>query len=66
MNKPVTRHEFFRSLGRKGLLLSLAGLGSAALMGSKSPRDCIDTGYCDSCKSFTACALPEKTEAPDE
>ncbi len=66
MDEPASRHEFLRSVGRGGLLLGLTGLGVAALMGSKSPSECINTGICGSCNAYKVCALPEKKETTDE
>ena len=65
MNKPISRHEFFRSVARGGLLLGAVGAGVAALQGSKSPDECMNTGLCESCDVYKACNLPEKKELPD-
>ncbi len=62
MSKSLNRHEFLANLGRKGLLAGLAGLSLAALKGTKSPSECFNHNYCESCFAFTGCGLPEKKE----
>ncbi len=64
--QPVSRHEFLQSLGRKGMLLGLSGVGIAAIHGTKDISECFNHNYCDSCWGYTACALPEKKETKDE
>jgi len=66
MDKLVSRHEFLQALGRKGMLLGLAGVGAAALHGTKDVSECFNHNYCDSCWSFKGCELPEKTEVANE
>lgn len=66
MNKHVSRHEFLQDLGRKGMLLGLAGVGVAAIHGTKEVSECFNHNYCDSCWSFKGCELPEKKEAKNE
>lgn len=66
MDNPVSRQQFLLGLGRRGLLLGLAGLGAAALHGTKDVSACIDTAPCASCRVYGACALPEKKDLRDE
>lgn len=62
MDHQISRHEFFESLGRKGLLAGLLGLGAAALHGQKDVSECFNLNYCSSCWAFKGCTLPEKKE----
>ena len=62
MHDPIGRQDFLRTLGRSGALLGMAALGVAALHGSRSPEECINTGQCRACKAYGACVLPEKKE----
>lgn len=60
--KLVSRHDFLQNLGRKGMLLTLGLVGTAAVHGTKTVEECFDHNYCDSCFSFKGCTLPEKQE----
>ena len=62
MVEPVKRREFLRGLWRNGLLLGLAGLGIAALKGTKDPSECFNRNHCASCRVSRTCALPEKED----
>lgn len=62
MKRFISRHEFLHAAARAGLLLGLAGAGAAAIRGSKDPADCINTGYCSTCKAYRSCTLPERAE----
>ncbi|HIA47015.1 MAG TPA: hypothetical protein EYN96_03370 [Candidatus Hydrogenedentes bacterium] len=62
MKKELSRHDFLQSLGRKGMMLSLGIVGTAAVHGSKTVAECFNHNYCDSCFSFKGCTLPEKKE----
>lgn len=62
MDKKVTRHDFLQDLGRKGMLLTLGGVGTAAVHGSKTVEECFNHNYCTDCFSFKGCTLPEKKE----
>lgn len=65
MSKLLSRIDFLRNLGRGGLLLSLGGIGAAALHGTKDPSECFNHNYCSSCFSFSGCSLPEKIEVTE-
>lgn len=65
MMEPISRHDFLHFAARGGLLLGLAGVGAAALHGSRDPSECINTGYCSSCKVYQVCTLPERTKVKD-
>lgn len=62
MTEPISRHDFLHAAARGGLLLGLAGAGAAAYHGKRDPSECINTGYCSSCKVYQTCTLPERTE----
>jgi hypothetical protein len=62
MDKEVSRYDFLQNVGRKGMLLALGGVGTAAMHGTKTVAECFDHNYCDSCFSFKGCTLPEKKE----
>lgn len=62
MEKKVSRYDFLQNLGRKGMLLALGVVGTAAVHGSKTVAECFNHNYCDSCFSFKGCTLPEKKE----
>lgn len=62
MQNEVSRHDFLQDLGRKGMLLALGGIGTAAVHGAKTVEECFNHNYCDSCFSFKGCELPEKKE----
>ena len=47
-------------------VVHLAGVGIAALQGSKSPEECMNANLCASCHSYGGCALPEKQETRRE
>ena len=58
----LSRSEFINSLGRKGMMISLTGIGAAALHGSREVSDCFNHNYCDSCWDYKGCTLPEREE----
>ncbi len=60
MGKSLDREEFLRSLGRSGALLGMGLLGVAALRGSRSPGECVNTWQCAACRVYGDCRLPEK------
>ena len=62
----VTRSEFLHSMGRKGMMLGLTGIGIAAMHGSREVSDCFNHNYCDSCWDYRGCTLPEREEGIDE
>ena len=62
MKEQLNRSEFIQHYGRNGLLLGTIGLAAAALHGSRSPEECINTGVCGSCTVHNACTLPEREE----
>lgn len=64
MKALLNRHEFIQHLGRNGLLAGMAAVAAAALHGSKSPSECINTHQCQTCNVHGVCALPEKKELP--
>ena len=66
MDPKFSRHEFIQSVGRGGFLAGLAGVGAAALHGTKEVSECFNHNYCSSCWAFSGCALPEKKEKTDE
>ena len=62
MTDPINRHEFLQSMARGGMLLGLAGVGAAALHGTKDPSECMNTGFCNTCDVYKTCKLPERKE----
>ena len=62
MDNEVSRHDFLQSVGRKGMLLALGVVGTAAVHGTKTVAECFNHNYCDSCFTFKGCTLPEKKE----
>jgi hypothetical protein len=66
MDKPVSRQEFLHSLGRQGMLLGLAGVGYAAVDGTREVSDCFNHNYCTDCWEYGGCTLPEKKEVSHE
>lgn len=65
-DESVSRSEFLNSVGRKGMMLGLTGVGLAALHGSREVSDCFNHNYCDSCWDYKGCTLPERKEGLDE
>lgn len=59
MNKPLNRHEFFRSMGRMGMFAGLGALGVESLRRSRS-EECVNLSYCAACQAYKVCELPEK------
>jgi ferredoxin len=64
MKTLVNRHDFIQQFGRNGLLAGMAALAVAALHGSKSPSECMNTHQCQTCNVHGVCTLPEKKEVP--
>jgi hypothetical protein len=62
MDPQVSRNEFLQTLGRRGMLAGLLGVGAAALHGQREVSECFNHNYCSSCWAFTGCNLPEKKE----
>lgn len=65
-DESVSRSEFLNSVGRKGMMLGLTGVGLAAMHGSREVSDCFNHNYCDSCWDYKGCTLPEREEGHDE
>lgn len=67
MDPKFSRHEFFQSVARGGIMAGLLGVGAAALHGTKDVSECFNHNYCSSCWAFNGCSLPEKkTDAQSE
>lgn len=66
MDKSLSRNEFLVNLGRCGLLAGMAGLGVAALDGSRTPSECFNTEHCNACYASRGCTLPQKKELDNE
>ena len=66
MAPKLSRHEFIERLARGGFMVSIMGVGAAALHGTREVSECFNHNYCDSCWAFNGCELPEKKEAKDE
>lgn len=47
---------------RGGFIMSLFGVGAAALHGTRDVSECFNHNYCDECWAYGGCALPEKKE----
>jgi len=65
MADKLDRQNFLRTLGRSGALLGMGILGAAAMHGSRSPEECVNTGQCAACRVYGACKLPKKKEAKE-
>jgi len=67
MDQGMNRQEFLNSLVRKGAILGMGGVAVAAVHGSKTPEECLETTtHCAECWVNHSCSLPEKGLEPDE
>lgn len=66
-SKGINRQEFLDSLVRKGAILGMGGIAAAAIHGSRSPEECLETTtHCTECWANHSCSLPEKGLDPHE
>jgi hypothetical protein len=63
----MSRREFFRSLGRYGVLGALAAGGAVAGRRgiNRSRQKCVNKSVCCNCKAFDDCRLPAALSAKD-
>ena len=64
-DRPATRREFFRTIGRGGAVLAIAAAALLARRRSTSVdgRTCANTGPCRDCATFGRCELPRAAAA---
>jgi hypothetical protein len=62
MGQTLSRSEFLGWIARGGFLAGLAGVGVAALHGSKTVEECFNENHCAACWAYSGCALPEKID----